>query len=70
MKISSFPSLNGVTWVLADGFCVLGYFKTERQAKAGRAAIKRGRKAAYEKGREHGLASDPERGDPPGPDAP
>jgi hypothetical protein len=41
MKISSFPSLVGVTWVLSDGFCVRGYFGSERQARARRAEIKR-----------------------------
>ena len=37
MKVSSFPSHIGTTWVLTDGYCVLGYFPSERAAKAERA---------------------------------
>jgi hypothetical protein len=27
------PSINGKTWVVSEGFCVLGYFKTRKEAK-------------------------------------
>jgi hypothetical protein len=37
MKVSSFKSLNGTTWVLSEGFCVLGYFKSRRAAREERA---------------------------------
>lgn len=43
MRISSFPSINGVTWVLSEGYCVLGYFRSERQAKRRRSEIIRER---------------------------
>jgi hypothetical protein len=33
MKVSSFKSINGTTWVLSEGFCVLGYFKSRRAAR-------------------------------------
>jgi hypothetical protein len=45
MKITSFMSIVGVTWVLSEDFCVLGYFKSERQARKRRAEIYRERKA-------------------------
>ena len=48
MRISSFPSLNGVTWVLSEGFCVLGYFGSERKAKAERARRNRARRCLTE----------------------
>jgi hypothetical protein len=34
MKISSFKSLNGTTWVLSEGFCVLAYCRSRREAMA------------------------------------
>jgi hypothetical protein len=33
LKISSFQSVVGTTWVLSTGFCVLGYFKTKKEAE-------------------------------------
>ena len=37
--MSSFKSINGTTWVLSEGFCVLGYFKSRREAREERARI-------------------------------
>jgi hypothetical protein len=34
VKISSFKSLVGTTWVLSEGYCVLGYYKTRAEARA------------------------------------
>lgn len=45
MKISSFKSIVGVTWVLSDGYCVLGYFGSKREALKRWAEIIRARKA-------------------------
>jgi hypothetical protein len=39
MKITSFKSLVGETWALSDGFCVLGYFKSEAEARKRRREI-------------------------------
>jgi hypothetical protein len=48
MKISSFKSIVGTTWVLSEGFCVLGYFKSRRAARERQAQIvlERQRRAA------------------------
>lgn len=43
MEIKSFQSLDGETWVLSEGYCVLGFFKSEAEAKARREEINRGR---------------------------
>lgn len=45
VKITSFKSIVGTTWELSDGYCVLGWFKSERQAMKRRAEINRERKA-------------------------
>ena len=45
MKIKSFQSIVGTTWELSDGYCVLGWFKSKRQAMKRRAEINRERKA-------------------------
>jgi hypothetical protein len=39
MKVSSFKSIVGTTWVLSEGFCVLGYFRSRRAAREERARI-------------------------------
>ena len=39
MKVSSFKSIVGTTWVLSEGFCVLGYFKSRRAARELQAQI-------------------------------
>ena len=39
MKVSSFKSLNGTTWVLSEGFCVMGYFKSRRAAREERRLV-------------------------------
>jgi hypothetical protein len=39
MKVSSFKSINGTTWVLSEGFCVLGYFKSRRAAREERRLV-------------------------------
>jgi hypothetical protein len=33
MKITSFKSIIGTTWVLSEGFCVLAYCKSRREAR-------------------------------------
>lgn len=45
MRITSFQSLAGRTWVLSEEYCVLGYFKSEAEAEAHRKAIVEERKA-------------------------
>ena len=39
MKVSNFKSIVGTTWVLSEGFCVLGYFKSRRTAREEQARI-------------------------------
>jgi hypothetical protein len=48
MKVSSFKSINGTTWVLSEGFCVLGYFKSRQAAREERRLVleRRERRAA------------------------
>jgi hypothetical protein len=32
LKLSSFKSIVGTTWVVSEGYCVLGYFKSKAAA--------------------------------------
>jgi hypothetical protein len=66
MKISSFKSIVGVTWVVSDGYCNLGYFKSQNQARKRRAEIIRARKAREAARQKSPLAPPPPEDPPPG----
>ena len=45
--ISSFESVNGRTWAVNDGFCVLGYFKSLVEARRRRVEVYLARKRPF-----------------------
>ena len=61
LKLSSFPSINGATWVVSEGFCVLGYFKARAEA---RAEFKRRSSVAADSAASDPGQADPDQADP------